>query len=70
MSSVSWDKATVYLAQKLEHARARYEDFEGSDYERGKLSGEIKALKDMINLPNALGLLEEHDLEAKNNARS
>lgn len=66
---VDWDEAKAYLEQRLKQARVKSDDFEGSEFQRGKLSGEITTLNAMLNLPEAIKLLKQHDKDVARNAR-
>lgn len=63
---IDWSIVEKYIAGKLAGARRRLDDFEGSDFQRGRLSGEVTTLAAMLNLPEALKVLELYDKEEAN----
>ena len=65
MSIIAWDDADEYLRQRLEQLRVRLEEFQGSEFERGRLAGEIRTMREVLHLPETLELLRVHDKEAQ-----
>ena len=68
MSILAWESAEEYLKMRLEHSRSILEDFQGTEFERGRLAGEVRTLKEMLRLPQTLALLDAHDKEVRESA--
>lgn len=56
---IQWHEAKAYLELKLAQVRAQYDDADGP--ELYKLQGRAQVLKEMLNLPQALKMLQNKD---------
>lgn len=63
MIEIKWPDAVDYITKKRDQRQRTLNDFEGSEFQRGRVAGEVKALSDMLNLPEALALLAEAEKE-------
>jgi len=61
--SVPWHKVQTYVKDKLERARGQMESA-ADQAEFLRLQGEIRAYKALLNLPEALALVDEEDRRA------
>ena len=68
MDVLSWPKARVWLEQKIAQTQAQLEVFDGSDVALGRLQGRSKTLREMLNLPEAIEMLDAHDKEMSKRA--
>lgn len=59
MASLQWHVVEKYLKMKLDQARNSMDDSTGEETLR--LQGEARLLKKLLNLPEALALLDQED---------
>lgn len=60
---VDWAKAQEYLNTKLRQSQRALATCSEGALELGRLQGRVSLLEEMLNLPNALMLLDTHDKE-------
>lgn len=56
---VTWPRLRKHLQETLERSRAALDTAEGIEFHR--LQGEVRVLKKLLNLPEAVALVDQED---------